>query len=435
MKVDILFEQVGLLENFSFKLRPFTILAGLNGTGKSTITRSLYSILNVLNKEVLVVFLSNVERQLYRYSFVFPDDSNKYQQTINDIKFLKDLFSDTHYISLKTDKINAGLKFKAIKERLSIIQIEISQQRFIRHSNLSQMLQNIIELLDDIDSVELQIIEEQLRESFCKNFQIPDTKQFINNKKSYLEARISFSKNSSVVCDIVLKDNNKIAYDIKGEFISECKKLNNVLYIESPVHFKLAKFLIERRETLSLNELTGVPEYVYDMLDLLSRKIIKSHNPILLPHEIGDFLEALNGKLKISNNLEMTYQDNSGMSYNLEQTAMGIINLGIINLLIENGVIEKNGFIILDEPETNLHPEWQVILVDLLYLLSKKGVNIIIATHSSNIVRRLENILMKEEDKDFFGINYLSSELKDEYHTNDILKEMNNAYIRNVFER
>ena len=59
--------------------------------------------------------------------------------------------------------------------------------------------------------------------------------------------------------------------------------------------------------------------------------------------------------------------------------------------------MDKGTFLFIDEPESNLHPEWQVAMTEALWELARGGVNIVIATHSVDILKRLE-IYAKEKD-------------------------------------
>ncbi|MER0307322.1 hypothetical protein ABRZ88_22760, partial [Vibrio vulnificus] len=42
----------------------------------------------------------------------------------------------------------------------------------------------------------------------------------------------------------------------------------------------------------------------------------------------------------------------------------------------------------------NLHPAWQKVLVDVLYRLSQSGVNIVMASHSVDMMKYIENIML-----------------------------------------
>ena len=67
----------------------------------------------------------------------------------------------------------------------------------------------------------------------------------------------------------------------------------------------------------------------------------------------------------------------------MHNTASGIKQIGIIQLLLSNRKLKENCFLIIDEPEVNLHPDWQFKLANILMLLVKKlNVSIYINTHS-----------------------------------------------------
>lgn len=55
--------------------------------------------------------------------------------------------------------------------------------------------------------------------------------------------------------------------------------------------------------------------------------------------------------------------------------------------------LEDNALICIDEPEINLHPEWQKQIIELIQLLSKdyKGCHFFIATHSPLLISNLDN--------------------------------------------
>ena len=63
----------------------------------------------------------------------------------------------------------------------------------------------------------------------------------------------------------------------------------------------------------------------------------------------------------------------------------------LLKTLLTNGCIVSNAPIILDEPEVHLHPEWQLILAEIIVLLQKElSLHFLINTHSPYFLRAIE---------------------------------------------
>ena len=61
----------------------------------------------------------------------------------------------------------------------------------------------------------------------------------------------------------------------------------------------------------------------------------------------------------------------------------GMKNFVILKQLLQNGSIDENGIVILDEPEIHLHPEWQLKFAEIIVLLQIEfGVHVLLNTHS-----------------------------------------------------
>lgn len=64
-------------------------------------------------------------------------------------------------------------------------------------------------------------------------------------------------------------------------------------------------------------------------------------------------------------------------------SAAGIKQIGIIEILLQNNSLKENSFLIIDEPESNLHPEWQIKFAQILTILVKElNIHIYLNSHS-----------------------------------------------------
>lgn len=78
--------------------------------------------------------------------------------------------------------------------------------------------------------------------------------------------------------------------------------------------------------------------------------------------------------------------------------------------LLYNGKIQTH-LVYLEEPETNLHPNWQSVLSDLFAFQIKIGIRFVIETHSEYFVRKIQNMIVKKEcDNKDVVIYYFNSD-------------------------
>jgi AAA domain, putative AbiEii toxin, Type IV TA system len=61
---------------------------------------------------------------------------------------------------------------------------------------------------------------------------------------------------------------------------------------------------------------------------------------------------------------------------------------------------KKEQFLIVDEPELNLHPDNQRRVARLLARLARAGIKVMISTHSDYVIREINNLIMLSADQD-----------------------------------
>ena len=140
-------------------------------------------------------------------------------------------------------------------------------------------------------------------------------------------------------------------------------------------------------------KLTGDPAFP-KILNELHKDIIK-----------GKIFEDETGTLK--------FKENQGGSYTLPSTATGVVQLGILALLIEKKALDKGTILFIDEPEVNLHPAWQVKMMEILFKLVNKGAFVVMATHSVDMLKWLEVHLQKKpHQKKIVALNNMNPQKK-----------------------
>ncbi|WP_405324170.1 AAA family ATPase [Methanobrevibacter sp.] len=100
--------------------------------------------------------------------------------------------------------------------------------------------------------------------------------------------------------------------------------------------------------------------------------------------------EILGGQIQKENG-ELFFVRENGFKSHMKNTSSGVKQVAIIQTLLNNKELEPNSFLIMDEPEVNLHPEWQIKFAKILVLLVKElDLSIYIASHSPFFIEAIE---------------------------------------------
>ncbi|MGY1895850.1 AAA family ATPase [Nocardia gipuzkoensis] len=91
---------------------------------------------------------------------------------------------------------------------------------------------------------------------------------------------------------------------------------------------------------------------------------------------------------------EIKFSDQTGM-YPLHRTSSMVSELATLVLLLKSHVSDGE-LLIVEEPESHLHPQAQAQLAEVLYEASRKGLKVMLTTHSDYFVSEL-NIKISEE--------------------------------------
>lgn len=109
--------------------------------------------------------------------------------------------------------------------------------------------------------------------------------------------------------------------------------------------------------------------------------------------------ELLQGSIRVDEAGEMTFapsQANESLTMHLASSSVKALS-GLSFYL--RHLAQPGQFLIIDEPELNLHPHNQRLVARLLARLARLGIKVMISTHSDYIIRELNNLLMLSADK------------------------------------
>lgn len=108
--------------------------------------------------------------------------------------------------------------------------------------------------------------------------------------------------------------------------------------------------------------------------------------------------ELLHGSISVNKNgaVEFNPAANNRKRLPIQAASSIVKTLSSLIIYLKHLAVE-NDFLIIDEPEMNLHPDNQILLARIFAKLVNRGLRLVISTHSDYIIRELNNLVMARE--------------------------------------
>lgn len=356
--MKLTFSNIGrFIKKTEIEINGITIIAGKNGTGKSTISKLLYCIFDSLHDTDLQVErnrIATIERILSR--------------PVRRIDIPRRLYDIAYEV---VANVNGGVDDKELLDVLSENQYPLDR---IDEVGIQELTDQIIEALQISDK---QILEELVYGRLYSEFG-PDI-QHVNYKDIQAEINLLIRDKS---INITL-DQEKFMLNSEFELVKDIVYLDD---LASTMNLTNRRVLFDGYDSYShtyrlRKKIFDTKNIDNDALDKIIAE--KRYSKIVLKLnqlEIGDLEENSVGV--------MEYQV-PGLKANLgmQNVSAGTKVLAVVKKIITNGYIEENGIVVLDEPEVHLHPEWQMALAEIITIMQKElGVHVLINTHSADFV-------------------------------------------------
>lgn len=419
-------KNIGLIKNSEIKLDGLTVITGRNNSGKTTVGKALYACIEGANntqerfnayKHNFILDVFNNLYYLLRRFYINKEISNVTEQqnypSLKKLIEIHDRIRITRYDNMDSDKIYSLLQLlpTEINNELSNIIFnnaeDVKEQQYIANQIISKinLMTNKLEhySLDDFQKIYI---------NGTLNLEFSAQIQPVKNKNSELESNIIITDTDVNIINLSIK-NNKVVNDN-----SEClyPPFKQILLIDNPFVLDELQLSYSRNMTykrpLVEKEFDNIDEN-YNYLVLTGNhnsKLIK-----ILSSELYDkdlFEKGMEEKqyINIENLLNSTISGfivrkdrgrgfefkSDGYSLNISNLATGTKLFAIMKMLISKGILDNDTMLILDEPESHLHPEWQNKFAELLVLLVKDvNCRILLTTHSPNFLLAIEAFMYK----------------------------------------
>ena len=360
MKLSI--KNVGKLKEADVEINGITVITGENDTGKSTVGKVLWSVFNGF----------------------YEIDEKVYNEKVSELeKIIDEIIKENVYKNLSTDYNSFFEIFNSTGKKIAIeflkgnknysedeIKIIINNyKKDLKIENISKFVQEINETLKISDKEIIKVIVSR-----------------VMNKEFHNQINAIFSKKKMNIGEISLKIKDKeIDLKIENNEISDVQNYflinKETMYIDNPFILDSYDFDDENHQThLATNVFSENENSVISEI-----KVKKKLNNIY-----QKLNSVLSGEILENKNSKFVYRKN-GEDIDLKNLSTGLKTFAIIKMLLQNGTLEENGTIILDEPEIHLHPEWQLKFAELIVLLQKEfGMHILLTTHSPYFLNAIE---------------------------------------------
>lgn len=407
------------------KLNGITVVTGENGCGKTTLSRLLYVTIKTsrnfdeivrrdLNRRLREILraLTDLMQDFARIERISsPDNSKEYsirRISYRSLLIKNDDDSDLSqyeekiysYINTIQDGINDYLSEKtapnAKRSRQPLIEKRLQRIQQILQTLLNDDNPNKGEKgkMDDVFSL-LDKLKISIHQSFAAAMRTLESR---NNNVFISELYRHFG-------DDLKKQFNIIEFgvpitDWEHQKLLMTHGIQDCVYIDTPMAIMSDSYTDN--------------EYWEDLISVLQAPALA----FPLDRQLNLVNKIISGEVSYSSDTiddDFIYKRNDGAVFNLNDCATGIKSFGILQILLNNGRLNKNTILIIDEPEAHLHPQWIVEYARLIVLLNKQlGVKFFIASHNPDMVSAIKYIAQKEKVADSLNF-YLAHKLPNTY--------------------
>lgn len=391
MKIKI--EKLGRVNQASIDLdKKFIILTGQNNSGKTWVSYLVYGIFSLI-KEINLLGGDN---------------------RINQLKEEKQISIDfEEYILENIEKINESLSnmlfdnlssvFKADKNLFEDTKIKID----IEDIKLIDRIRNVDDIRSQISlgkNISL-IFEKKKNEVIANIFLISTEEDDLPSNFSFFAEEIaprflSYQLIRKCYADVCFMPAERIAINIFAKEMS--LKRNKIIgdlqdYLLNKKREQETKELINRessRYSIPISDALTVAE---DLSNLSSQ----NSSFEWLAREIEQ--EILQGKVSVNEygDFEFTPHDSDNEKLAIHLTGSIVKSFASIVFYFRH-LAEPGDFIIIDEPEINLHPDNQVILARILAKIVNSGFKLMISTHSEYILKEINYFVNMQNKSEIF---------------------------------
>ncbi len=388
-EITVRIQDFRAIKDAALKLNGLTVLSGLNGSGKSTIAKTLYyAIKTALNYETILdkLLFDEIEAVMERYCFFLRNlmtsmirgGALDHAEKIDPTYLLKE--NDSAELFAAVDRIFAAAAF--LENKISKVADEKKRKFFLSLLSRADSLlvfSGSSKRPENLTHGEItELFLKDLTGTIAKN----DKQKEERTLRSFIELCASVSR-ITIPASFSYVENGLEIFDKQEKTVRPIQEIEMAYYIDTPW---IIDFLgkptpdihTHWRETLMT---------IYEPDDFVKHSLVAEN-----------IAKTIRGyALRKKEDPRLFFERDDKKNFLLRDVATGIKGFSIIQRLAEKHAFDEKTLLILDEPESHLHPQWIVEYARILVLMQKKlGVKMLIASHSPDMIDALQTFSESE---------------------------------------
>lgn len=186
------------------------------------------------------------------------------------------------------------------------------------------------------------------------------------------------------------KDTSKQILNLENHVLP---RASNSIFLPAKEVLSLHQIILKSREQ---DKVFGFDDTYLDLARALRSQPTVGRNYDAFSHSRKSLADILGGVIK--------YDDQSGRwqfvkekhKFPIGVTAEGIKKIAILDTLLGNRYLTTDSIVLIDEPESALHPKAISQLLDIVGVLSEAGIQFFLASHSYFVVKKLHLIAQQK---------------------------------------
>ncbi|EOG8707087.1 AAA family ATPase [Bacillus cereus] len=423
MKISI--NNIGHVKHAEIEVNSITVIAGNNNTGKSTVGKALYAIATGLDL-------------MDPYSII-QEKAESINRQLQAIYSLIELDNNQRTLLLEIEKQNKphlyleGLHTGSLEE----IDTNYSQQMlnyindfFLSFNSHTPIAKNSI--LNRVKSEIERLLNTPIDD---KNFKL-NIMQKVFSAEFFQQ--ISNLNHPNLISSICVKEVNQPEINLlfenhqildTGTNLDTNRPFSKAIYIDNPFILDDEKSSIFISSSNRYIHSMALKTILFPKFQWKNQNLFELNNT---EHKIDDIFKYVMNKGKPVRKEGRHYFESADIKTPLafENISTGLKSFSILYILLTSQGLINCEYIILDEPEIHLHPDWQLKYAELVVLMSKEfNLKIIITSHSPYFIEAIE--IFSKKHNYFDDVKFYKTQLCEEtdgFIIKDTTKNISDLY-------